>query len=64
MEKSKLILSKPVMQFTKENVFIKEWVSMNDAKTNLNIQHIGECCKGSRNTAGGFKWVLKISDLP
>lgn len=45
-----------------ENV-IKEWDCLNECARQLNIHagHIGECAKGKRKTAGGFKW--KYIDL-
>jgi group I intron endonuclease len=59
IKKSILVLSKPVLQFSKKGVFIKEWVSILEAQRVLNITHIGCCCKGKRKTAGKFKWEYK-----
>lgn len=41
--------------------FIKEWESAKEVKNVLGIRHVGCCCKGTRNTAGGFKWKYKKS---
>lgn len=51
----------PVLQFTKDMVFIKSWCSMREAATALNISesHIGQCCRKNRKTCGGFKWEYK-----
>lgn len=52
---------KPIIQYSLDNVFIKEWMSIKDAGINLGIHEysIGQCCKGKRKTAGGFKWKYK-----
>ena len=38
-----------------------EFESFTDAELVTGISHgnISECCKGRRNQAGGYKWVLK-----
>lgn len=54
--KLQLVRCKPVAQFTKDNVFIKQWSSSAKAGRELKIKHIGCCCNGIRKTAGGFKW--------
>ena len=59
--KSALNLSIPILQFTKDGTFIKEWQSAVEAQRKLRIwqQHICACCKGKRKTAGGFVWRYK-----
>ena len=52
-------MSKPIIQYTKEGVFIREWVSTITASKQLKIHHISECCKGKRKTCGGFLWKYK-----
>ena len=52
---------KPILQFTKECIFIREWDSITSINIELNI-HIGGicmCCKGKRKSAGGFIWRYK-----
>jgi len=61
--------SRSVIQLSKENDFINEWVSMTDVKNELNIDVsiISACCGKKRHnkTAGGFKWMYKEDyDLP
>lgn len=51
--------SKAVLQYTKEGVFIREWVSTITASKQLKIHHISECCNGKRKTCGGFVWRYK-----
>lgn len=47
-----------VKQYTKDNQFIKEWDGARDVEKEIGIyaSAITACCKGKRNTAGGFKW--------
>ena len=49
---------KPVRQYTNEGVFVAEYVSLKEAeqKTKVHSQHISNCCKGKRKSAGGFIW--------
>lgn len=53
--------SKPVSQYSKEGIFIKEWGSICDVSRDLGIPtgNISKCCMGNRNYAGGFKWKYK-----
>ena len=50
--------SKPVLQFTIEGIFIKEYPSIIQAEreAGFDSQHICACCKGKRKTAGGYIW--------
>lgn len=63
-EISKENLSIPVVQIDKNtDQPIKIYPSATAAEKELNIQrHINSACKGSRKTAGGFKWKY-LSDL-
>lgn len=49
---------KPVIQYTKEGVFVEEYASISEAErlTNIACQSIRSCCKGRYKSAGGFKW--------
>lgn len=47
---------KPVIQYDLNGDFIKEWISLSEARRQLNIHHIDLCCNGKRPTAGGFAW--------
>ena len=51
--------TKPILQYTKDGEFIKEWISGAEASRVLGINngHIVSCCKGKRNYAGGFVWT-------
>lgn len=53
--------SKPVIQLSKNNVFVAEYESINLAMkaTGVASSHIGDCCNGKRKTAGGFIWRRK-----
>lgn len=53
---------KPIRQYTKEGIFIKEWYCISDAQNELNIVHISECANRKRNYAGGYIWRYKDDD--
>lgn len=48
----------PILQFTKDGTFIKEWPSLIEAERQLGILHssICLCLKGRYKSAGGFVW--------
>lgn len=48
--------SKPVEQYTKDGVFIKSWPDAITAEKTLGIHNITACCRGVRNSAGGYSW--------
>lgn len=52
---------KPIIQYSKEGEFIKEWEGGSIASKLLNINqgHISQCCKGKLKTAGGYIWRYK-----
>ena len=54
-------LSKPVLQYTLEGIFIKEWKSTMDVQRNLGFYHanISVCCRGKQAYAYGFLWKYK-----
>lgn len=47
---------KKVKQLTMGGEFIKEWNSISDAKKELKIGHISECCLHKIKSSGGYKW--------
>lgn len=51
----------PVLQFSKEGSFIKEWNCALDIKRELgfNNTNICSCCKGKLKTSNGFIWKYK-----
>lgn len=53
--------SLPILQFTKDGRFVKEWPSACEAERQLGIcqSHICNCLKGYRKSAGGFVWRYK-----
>lgn len=59
--KKEPINNKPVIQLTKDGIFIKEWSSAKsaDKETKANSNVISKCCKGSLRTSGGFRWMYK-----
>ena len=50
--------SKPIQQFTKDGVFIKEYPSMKEAERQNGFYscHISSCCKGKYKQAYGYIW--------
>lgn len=53
--------SKPVVQYSLDGEFIKEWESAKSVEIKLGIDagSIGKCCKGKVVCAGGFVWKYK-----
>ena len=51
--------SKPVLQFSLENEFIKEWENAGIAAEELNISYAGirNCVTGKTKTSGKFIWT-------
>ena len=50
----------PVLQYDKDGNFIREWDTMTEAETTLNITHkIHVVCQGKRKTCGGYIWKYK-----
>ena len=55
-------IKKPVLQYTLEGEFVKEWDGACDAEEFYNrreAQNISRCCRGNIKTAYGFKWEYK-----
>ena len=52
---------KPILQYTKDGKFIREWKSAQDAENELGIldSHICMVLKCKRKSAGGFVWKYK-----
>lgn len=52
---------KPVLQYTIDGHFIKEWTHAREAAECLNLSKraIYECCCGRSKTSGGFVWKRK-----
>lgn len=48
----------PILQFTEDVMFVKEWPSAHEAERQLGIacSHICQCCKGRLKSAGGYIW--------
>ncbi|MBQ2175275.1 MAG: HNH endonuclease [Alphaproteobacteria bacterium] len=53
--------SKPILQYTLDMVFVKEYPSAREVERQTGINHccIIRCCKGKYKTAGGYIWVYK-----
>ena len=57
--------SKPVIQYSLDGEFIKEWIGASQVMKELGIDKslIGKVCKGIKKTAGGFKWSYKEIEM-
>lgn len=53
--------NKPIIQYSKKGIFIREWISASEAGKFLNksSSSISECCNGKRKSSYGFIWKLK-----
>ena len=51
----------PVVQLDKDGKYISEYGSILEASRSLGLQNgkISMCCKGKRNSCGGFRWKYK-----
>ena len=51
--------TKPIIQYTKDGQFLKEWTSAKEASRVLGINHchITTCCKGKLKSSYGFVWT-------
>lgn len=60
-EEAKQKMSKPILQFTLEGIFVRYWDSATTASRELNLNQgsICMCCKGKRNKCGEFIWKYK-----
>lgn len=58
---------KTVLQYSRDGEFIRSYPSTMEAfrQTGINPSHIGECAKGVRKVAGGYRWSFneRRSDL-
>lgn len=53
---------KPILQYSSEGIFIKEWPCISEAQEVCKTKHIAACATGKRNFAAGFIWRYKTSD--
>lgn len=60
-EETKQKMRKPILQYTKDMVFIREWDSAKSVSQELKIyaSAITACCKNKLKTAYGFLWKYK-----
>ena len=53
-------ISKPVLQYTLDGEFIREWESTAECGRNgFNRAHVTDCCNGKRKTHKGFRFMYK-----
>ena len=60
-EKCSKKCSKPILQYTLDGEFVKEWESAIQAEREggFKSRNITACCKGKRKSQGGFIWRYK-----
>lgn len=48
----------PILQFTKDGELIRKWDCIKDVERELNFSggYVGNCCKGKKQIAYGYKW--------
>lgn len=58
-------LAKPISQYTKDGIWIRDYESISDAARKVGIGNSGIslCLCGKADTAGGFKWSLKDNEI-
>ena len=56
--------SKPVIQWTKDGILIKQWGSLHEIERELKYARscIANVCKGRTKLAYGFKWTFELYD--
>ena len=61
LERKAKLMKIPIIQYSLDGSFIKEWGSAKDVEDSTNIKrtHIRACCRGIRKSAGGFVWKNK-----
>ena len=50
--------ARPVVQISLNGIYIKEWSCAREA-SQIYGKKINACCRGKRNTCGGYKWIYK-----
>ena len=57
---------KAVVQLTKEGIYIQEYITAAEAfrQTGVSHSHILDCCRGIKQSAGGYMWLFKINYNP
>ena len=57
--------AKPIYQYTKDGIFIKEWQSISEASRVLNINNsnLSMCAGGKRSVAGGYRWSYAYFEM-
>lgn len=60
-ERKRYKMRKPILQYTKDGVFIREWDSATNVEKELNLSqgNITKCCKEKLKSAYGFVWRYK-----
>ena len=59
-------MSIPIIQYTLNGEFVREWNSTADIQRELNIyrSNISMCCKGKKKSSHGYMWRYKTENYP
>jgi len=55
-------IRKPILQYSIDGTFLKEWISIKDAEDKLKIHSISSACNNRLNSVGGFVWKFKENE--
>jgi group I intron endonuclease len=55
-------IRKPILQYSIDGEFLREWVSIKDAENKLKIHSISSVCNSRLNSVGGFVWRFKKNE--
>ena len=58
-KKASKSLGKKIIQYTKDEEFVKEWESIKEATEKLHLYGIGRVCRGKAKSSGGYIWKYK-----
>ena len=65
---SMMTYAKPILQYTMDGEFVREFDSMEEARIAVNLKSgagISQVCNGKgKNVAGGYQWRFKTEDYP
>ncbi len=53
----------PVLQYSLDGIFIREWQSMKSATIGTGVKDISMACSGKIHSAGGFQWRKKLGTI-
>lgn len=58
-QQNKILKQKIILQFSKDNIFIREWTNQEIKENDYNLKTIQSCCNGHTKTYQGYIWRYK-----